>query len=115
LFLLASLFSFHYSYAQERFNIRYDSGFPNTLLFGVVEVDGGYFCSGILGDTISNGSGTPTLYAKFDYNGELLWQKDFGGNGGEEPLKCRVLSSQNSDLQYLNDSTLIHSGVTYDN
>ncbi len=109
--ILGFLFLSFISYGQERFNVRYDSGFPNTLFKSVIEIDGGYFTTGFLGDTLGFNNGRPTIYARFDYNGSLLFQKTIGG---EEPFHLRRIGSQNPDLQFLNDSTLIHSGVTYD-
>jgi len=108
--ILGFLFLFSSSYSQERFNVRYDSDFPNTIFASVIEVDSGYLCTGFLGDTFGFG-GSPTIYAKFDYDGVPVLQKTYGG---EIEIENRIISSQNPDLQFLNDSTLIHSGVTYD-
>ncbi len=97
--------------AQERFNVRYDSEFPSTLFSSVLEVDNGYISIGFVSDSSGVINGRPSIYAKFNHSGELIFQTSYGG---EELLEKRRFSSQNPDLQFLNDSVLIHSGVTYD-
>jgi len=97
---------FSVSAQQERFNVRFDSGFPNTLLMSVIEVEDGYVSTGFLGDSISNAR--PMIFAKFDYEGNLLFQEVHGSGGTD------YFSSQSPDLNFLNDTTLMHSGITYD-
>ncbi len=94
--------------SQERFNVRFDSGFPNTILSSVIEVEGGYVSTGFLGDSV-NANATPMIFSKFDSQGNQLFQETYGGFNDYQ------FWSQNPDLQFLNDTTIIHSGVTFDN
>ena len=96
-----------YGQTQERFNLRYDSGFPNTIFASVLEVDDGFVATGILGDSL-NPFATPSIFAKFNLQGEFQFQKTYGGLGDYQ------LFAQNPDLNFLNDSTLAHSGITWD-
>ena len=109
--LAALLFITYLGISQERFNKRYDSGLLSTNFYSVIEIDGGYFCTGFSADTLGLSNGIPTIYTKIDYEGNVILQKKVGG---DEVLQNRLFSSQNPDLQFLNDSTLMHSGVTYD-
>ncbi|MFZ6053424.1 hypothetical protein, partial [Halocola ammonii] len=70
----------------------------------VIEVENGYVSTGFLGDSISNNR--PMIFAKFDYEGNLLFQEVHGSGGSE------YFSSQNPDLFFYNDTVLIHSGVS---
>ncbi|MFZ6053531.1 hypothetical protein ABHV44_16085, partial [Flavobacteriales bacterium DA487] len=106
--ILGFLFLFFtVSAQQERFNVRFDSDFPNTLLMSVIELEDGYVSTGFLGDSL-NPLATPMIFAKFDLEGNFLFQETYGGLGDAEYY------SQNPDLNFLNDSVLIHSGITYD-
>ncbi len=96
--------------SQERFNVRFNSEFPNTILTSVIEVEDGYVSTGFLGDS-AYPNATPMIFSKFDFAGNQLFQNTYGG---EESLQNRLFSSQNPDLQFLNDSVLMHSGITYD-
>ncbi len=107
-FLLLFAFS---SSGQERFNIRFDSGFDFTIFSGLEEVDSGYLVTGIVVDAEGFSSNRPVIFTKFNYQGGIEFQKSYGG---DELLKNRIFSSQNPDLQFLNDTVLIHSGVTRD-
>ncbi len=100
------LFS-HIILSQERFNIRFDSGFPNTILTSVIEVEDGYVSTGFLGDSV-NPNATPMIFSKFDSVGNQLFQATYGG------FNDLQLFSQNPDLQFFEGSILVHSGITAD-
>lgn len=91
--------------SQERFSVRYDSGFPNTLFMSVIEVEDGYVCTGFIG--LEDSNARPMLFVKFDYEGNQVFQTETGSDS-------EIFSSQNPDLAFLNDSTLIHSGISFD-
>lgn len=97
--------------AQVRFNKRIDTGFPNTILTSVVEGTDGYFCTGFLGDTMGLAAGRPMVFLKLSWDGEVLIQDQHGGQQIDQNLR---LSSQNPDLVFWNDTTLIHSGHSFD-
>ncbi len=106
--LLAGFLFFWFSFiGQERFNVRYNSEFPNTILTSVIETDDGYYSTGILGDSL-NPNATPTIFSQFDLEGNFLFQEDYGG------LDDYQLWSQNPDLQFFNDTTLVLSGFSFD-
>jgi hypothetical protein len=103
--LVGLLFMFFALKGQERFSVRYDSGFFNTLFMSVIEVDDGYVCTGYTG--LSDSNARPMLFVKFDFEGNVVFQKEYG-----EGLD--YYSSQNPDLDFLDESTLFHSGISFE-
>ncbi len=73
----------------------------------MIEVENGYVSTGFLGDSV-NANATPMIFSKFDFHGEKVFQETYGGFNDYQ------FWAQNPDLQFLNDTTLIHSGVTFD-
>ncbi len=74
----------------------------------MIEVENGYVSTGFLGDSV-NANATPMIFSKFDFHGEKIFQETYGGFNDYQ------FWSQNPDLQFLNDTTVIHSGITFDN
>ncbi len=96
---------------QERFNVRYNSEFPNTIFTSLVESNGSYIVTGFVGDSVGISNGRPSLFVQFSGSGERMFQRSYGGNTNNSDAH---LSSQNSDLVFLNDSVLINSGISFD-
>ncbi len=106
--LLLLLFSIS-GFSQERFNIRYSSGLPFTILTNVIENDSGYMVMGFLGD--GETTARPMSIAQFNFEGEYLFQNLLGGAQSE--LENSFFGSENFDIKFYNDTVYAHSGKTY--
>jgi hypothetical protein len=102
-------FSAHFA-GQERFNIRYPSQFPSTLLTNIIEVEEGYLVTGIAGEYVGIQS-RPTVTALFGSIGDLAYETTFGS--AFQQVSEKTYASENGDITYLNDNTLVMSSGTY--